>query len=238
MKLLDTLVIVLLGPLLWVQGKYTRIKTPVLPEAAGNRFGLKGEGPLIRLLVVGDSAAAGVGANHVKEALPGRLVEKLSEDRQVFWSLLAQSGLNTEEIHQLLESSDQEHYDTAVISAGVNDVKGLRKVEDWLENIKQVISVLHKKYGVEHVIVSPVPPMHAFSALPQPLRWYMGARAKGFNRRLTQLMESHHTCSLLANDFPLQSEFLAEDGFHPSPKTYEMWADEVTRVINQNTPIS
>ena len=53
----------LLGPALWVQGKYVRRVTPRLPEPPGPRSGHCGQGPQLRLLIAGDSAAARVGAD-------------------------------------------------------------------------------------------------------------------------------------------------------------------------------
>ncbi|MET3217482.1 UNVERIFIED_ORG: hypothetical protein ABIC48_005266 [Burkholderia territorii] len=47
-----------LGPLLFAQGRYVRRVTPRLPEAAGPRDGVAGGGPPLRVLAVGDSAAA------------------------------------------------------------------------------------------------------------------------------------------------------------------------------------
>jgi hypothetical protein len=32
--------------------------------------------------------------------------------------------------------------------------------------------------------LSGLPPMHRFPALPQPLRWYIGSRARDFDRAL------------------------------------------------------
>ena len=58
----ETLAKVLLGPVLLAQGIYTRRMTPRLPEAEGERQGEAGSGDVLRLLIVGDSAAAGVGA--------------------------------------------------------------------------------------------------------------------------------------------------------------------------------
>ena len=49
-----------LAPLLVVQGWYVKRITPRLPEAEGARQGVTGQGQRLRLLVVGDSAAAGV----------------------------------------------------------------------------------------------------------------------------------------------------------------------------------
>jgi len=51
------------GPILWLQGRHVRRVTPHMPEPPGPRAGSVGLAPLIRILVAGDSAAAGVGAS-------------------------------------------------------------------------------------------------------------------------------------------------------------------------------
>ena len=111
-----------LAPLLAAQGFYVRRTVPVLPEPPGSRHGTRGSGPLIRLLILGDSAAAGVGAVSQTEALSGQLVAALAADRQVTWRLIARSGYTT----RGLLSHLQQHplageWDVAVISLGVND---------------------------------------------------------------------------------------------------------------------
>lgn len=65
----------LLGPLLLWQGRRVRATALRLPEAAGPRTA---EGSALRLLIVGDSSAAGVGAAHQDEALAGRLAQALA----------------------------------------------------------------------------------------------------------------------------------------------------------------
>ena len=60
-----------LAPLLWAQGVHTRRKTVVLPEPPGPRSGRTGSGSMLRLLIAGDSAAAGVGVDH-QDQRPGR----------------------------------------------------------------------------------------------------------------------------------------------------------------------
>ena len=58
-----------LGPLLLWQGRAVRARALKLPEAAGPREGREGQGaPALRLLVVGDSSAAGVGVEHLAQA--------------------------------------------------------------------------------------------------------------------------------------------------------------------------
>jgi hypothetical protein len=61
-----------LSPLLVVQALHTRARVPSLPEAAGAREGVLGRGAVaLRLLIAGDSSAAGVGVATQQHALAG-----------------------------------------------------------------------------------------------------------------------------------------------------------------------
>jgi lysophospholipase L1-like esterase len=73
--------------------------------------------------------------------------------------------------------------------------------------------------------------MHHFPALPQPLRSVLGARAKQFNRALEDLLQSQADCQLLAFNLPMQADYIADDGFHPSAVTYGLWADVAAKAI-------
>ena len=68
---------VALAPLLFWQGRRVRAEVPRLPEPEGERSGIAGTGAVLRVLVVGDSAAAGVGAATQAEALSGGLISSL-----------------------------------------------------------------------------------------------------------------------------------------------------------------
>lgn len=184
MSRVETLAKILLGPLLLVQGLYTRRVTPRLPEAEGERQGEAGSGDVLRLLIVGDSAAAGVGAATQGEALSGRLVERLAEDYQVSWKLWARTGLDSQGLLELLEQHAPEPFDVALLSIGVNDVTSSLTLDQWLARQQRLMALLCDTFAVKQVVVSPLPPMHLFPALPQPLRWFLGFRARRFNARL------------------------------------------------------
>ena len=81
-----------LAPLLVAQALHVRRVTPRLPEAEGERCGQLGTGPALRLLILGDSAAAGVGASHQHDALAGQLAKRLAPRYSLAWRLLATSG--------------------------------------------------------------------------------------------------------------------------------------------------
>lgn len=87
-----------LAPLLLAQGCRVRRTTPRLPEAAGLRRGEEGAGPGLRLLIVGDSAAAGVGVATQAQALSGRLLTSLVADFRVRWRLVAATGYTAQDV--------------------------------------------------------------------------------------------------------------------------------------------
>src|SRR5829696_3438739 len=86
-----------LSPLLVRQARRVRQQTPRLPEASGDRTGIEltaDATDLLRLLVVGESTAAGVGVTDLRDALPRQLAVALAARRHcnVAWSMSARTG--------------------------------------------------------------------------------------------------------------------------------------------------
>lgn len=229
----DRLAFVLLAPVLWLQGRYVRRVTPSLPEPIGARTGCDGpnQQPL-RLLILGDSAAAGVGVDHQQQALSGQLVQRLATQRQVHWQLIATTGHTVQQTMAAVSQLDAPAFDVIVISIGVNDVTGLNSTTRWLQQYTQLLHTLQQRFSPTQILCSALPPMHIFPALPQPLRWIMGARAKRFNRHLAALLKPHATARYVISDFPIQADFMASDGFHPSALAYQRWADTLCKHVS------
>ena len=238
MSHIETLAKILLGPLLLMQGLYTRRITPKLPEAEGERQGVAGSGDALRLLIVGDSAAAGVGASTQDEALSGRLVSRLAADYQVSWKLLARSGLDSQALLALLEQHAPEPFDVVLLSIGVNDVTSTLALDQWLARQQRLMTLLCDKFAVKQIVLSPLPPMHLFPALPQPLRWYLGYRARRFNAHLADLAQRVDQCTMLTIRLAPEAGLMASDGFHPGPQIYGQWADDAAEVIDRRFRIS
>ena len=226
-----TLATIGLGPLLLLQGRHVRRVTPRLPEAAGERQGEIGQGPPLRLLIAGDSAAAGVGAELQAQALSGQLAQLLAKDFRVSWTLVATTGHTTAQALQQLRELPPATYDVVVTSLGVNDLTGRTSAGLWLQQQAQLVSLLREQFQAKHILLSALPPMHVFPALPQPLRWYMGAQAQRYNRGLQTWARQHADCEFLAADFPTNLELMASDGFHPGPGAYAVWAEKLAASI-------
>ena len=226
-----------LGPLLLVQGRYVRAVTPRLPEPSGSRSGRTGAGAPLRLLVAGDSAAAGVGATSQDEALCGRLVSELSARRTLDWRLEARTGYTTADAHAHLAALPEDRFDVVVLSLGVNDVtRGIGRSR-WLAGQAALADMLQARFAARAVLFTALPPMHLFPALPQPLRWYLGARALDFNVALADWLPSSPGCYLSAPEFEPASDYIASDGFHPGPAAYAAWAMRIAGDIDRLFPL-
>lgn len=220
-----------LAPLLILQGRRVRRVTPVLPEPPGPRSGCLGSGPELRLLVAGDSAAAGVGASVQSEAVTGQLVRRLSEAHRVDWRLLARTGMAIAELRQMLAETPPLEIDVAIISIGVNDVTGRTTLANWRRDLQAVAGLLRTRHQAQRQIFTSLPPMHHFPSLPQPLRWYLGARARQLDREMLETLAGEPGCEVLRLDTPFESRFMAQDGFHPGEPAHAEWARMAAHLI-------
>jgi lysophospholipase L1-like esterase len=219
---------VALSPLLVAQALRTRAKVPRLPEAAGAREGVHGRGPVrLRLLIAGDSSAAGVGVARQDDALAGQLLPRLAQSlrAQVRWSLLARTGLTTAQTLELLRESTPIAADLAVIVTGVNDVVDQVASTRAVRAREAIANLLRNRAGVQHVVFCPLPPVHQFPSLPQPLRWMAGADARRHNRALRDWVAQRaatlgDVSTLDLAHVPLDRDTMASDGFHPGAPVY------------------
>ena len=220
-----------LAPVLFPQGAWVRRTVPVLPEAPGERRGEIGDGPPLSLLVTGDSAAAGVGAPHQDQALVGRLLASLAPHYRVTWDLQAKSGDKTIDTLARLEALDARPFDVAVTSLGVNDAIAMTTRRDWRRRQARLRELLRDKFEVSQLIISSLPPMHEFPALPQPLRWHIGTRATEFNQDLMADVAADGEAHFVDLRFTADKALMASDGFHPGPGIYAAWAERVAAIV-------
>lgn len=225
------LITIFLAPVFLLEGMYTRHKTPRLPEPEGIRSGKSGRGHKISLLLLGDSAAAGVGVAQQTDALSGRLLAELSPDYCVTWKLDANTGMRSAELIRKVRETPSKKFDYAVLSIGANDVTHGVGMKEWRENVQILLNLLENRFHVRRVFFASIPPMHRFPALPQPLRWWLGEKAMLFNRILEQTALKNKKCTIIKGEIPFEKRYMAEDGFHPSMHAYAIWAVSIAKAI-------
>jgi lysophospholipase L1-like esterase len=220
-----------LSPILFAQGKFVRKTVPRLPEAEGSRNGIDGQGKTLRLLVLGDSAAAGVGVANQNEALLGKTVSQLKTQFEVHWKLIAKIGATSASTLRCLKKMPPEIFDVVLISLGVNDVTGNRSRKAFIEDQNLILQTLRTKFGASLIVVSGFPPVGKFPSLPQPLRWYLGKQSERFDAALESFVKTQTNCEYLKQKIADDPKLMASDGFHPGAEVYSMWAKEAASVI-------
>lgn len=222
-----------LGPILLIQGRRARRRIPRLPEPPGPRAGTVGEGPALRLLIAGDSAAAGVGAASQDEALAGRVLVELAPAFTLDWRLEATTGATTTDTLRRLSGLAPDSFDVLVTSLGVNDVTRDVALDRWLAQQRELRALARARLGVTCMVIAGLPPVDGFPALPQPLRWFLGRRARQFSEALRRELEEERDAHFLDLRFALDPGLMAEDGFHPGPAIYEGWGRRAAAIIRR-----
>lgn len=227
----------LLLPVLFVQGSKVRKNTPRLLEPKGEREGGIGQGKPLSLLILGDSAAAGVGVETQKDALSGAIIQELQNEFFLQWKLHAKTGDTTRQVFHALQHLEERKYDVIVTSISVNDVTKLTSAKSWIQQQKQLFEHIQKRFQPKLIIVSGVPPMQHFPALPNPLAWLFGQYAEQMNQKLQQWLAPQSQFKFLQYDietFQAMNLTMASDGFHPSKEVYEIWGRQIAALVRQS----
>ena len=213
-------------PWLILQGRRTRSTALRLPEAAGDRHGESGVGSPFTLIIIGESPVAGVGVPHHRDGLGPALAAPLATliDRRVHWYCHGSNGIR---IAALLNDPLQElpeRADAVLVMMGVNDTTGLTPVHLWRQHLRRLHQRLYGRFAAP-VFFSAVPPMHHFTALPQPLRAIIGLRARLLDRVLASEFQRLDYGRVEGHGL------LAEDGFHPSADGFRLMGERLAKAL-------
>ncbi|WP_418276714.1 SGNH/GDSL hydrolase family protein [Isoptericola jiangsuensis] len=188
-------------------------------------------GDAVDLLVLGDSVAAGLGAERRKDTLGGRLARALAKKlgRPVRLRVAAVVGAESSALAAQLDGLDDDYRpDVAVVVVGGNDVTHRVPVAVSVGHLVEAVDRLHARGAA--VVVGTCPDLGALRPVPQPLR-VLGARA---SRQLAAAQATAvrragaHAVSLADVVGPFfvtyPEEAFSLDRFHPSAAGYRRTA--------------
>jgi lysophospholipase L1-like esterase len=198
---------------------------------AADRVWKKSYGDPLDLLLLGDSIAAGLGAERRKDTLGGRLARGLARSlrRAVRLRTAAVVGAESSALGAQIEALPDDYApDLAVIVVGGNDVTHRVPVATSVEHLQVAIARLRER-GAE-VVVGTCPDLGALRPVPQPLRG-LGSR---MSRQLAAAQAvaavrcGAHAVSLADVVGPFfitnPEEMFSLDRFHPSALGYKRTA--------------
>lgn len=188
-------------------------------------------GDAIDLLVLGDSIAAGLGAEEPKHTLGGGLARRVAKKtgRAVRLRTAAVVGAETRTLADQIDTLEPDYTpDVAIIVIGGNDVTHLLPVDESVAHLVAAVERLRAQGSA--VVVGTCPDLGALRPVPQPLR-LLGGRASrrlAARQRVAALRAGAHVVSLRHVVGPLfralPQEMFGPDQFHPSTTGYKRTA--------------
>lgn len=243
-------------PLVAWQGQRVRRGSVVLPEAGGPHWGRRepaaadAAGRLSRLVVIGESTAAGVGVVTHEQGMAAVLAADMAEvtGRVVEWAAVGRSGATLRRIrHRLLPAIEAVPggggYDVIVLLAGVNDVLTRRSSDEWADDLVAVVGALVDRLAPEgRLVVSGTPAFADFPSLPWPLSAYLDELGCALDARSAQVCRADERVRWVpARDLlpaagldrrPGDADgWYAADGFHPGEAAYAAWARHLAAAL-------
>ena len=225
------------APFLYLQGQYTRRKVGRLPDAEGETIGKFGEEKeCVKLLAIGESTIAGVGARTHETALTGQFAKHLSNriGKTVEWFAVGRSGITAgETINELIPKIPNEKFDYIMVGLGGNDVLRLSSPRKWRRDMTCVLEILKEKNPSAKIFITNAPAVRLSPVLPQPIKFILGhlsalhdKNTKEFTREMKNVFYYHQPTEVMEGFFA--------DGLHPSEMGYDVWSEAMLNFSIEN----
>jgi lysophospholipase L1-like esterase len=211
-----------------------RIGKPLgeVPPDADRVWRRANEGTPVELLLLGDSIAAGLGAERRKETFGARLAKGIARRtrRPVRLRTAAVVGSESSALAGQLDALPEDYLpDLALIVVGGNDVTHRVPVSTSIEHLTAAIARLRAREVA--VVVATCPDLGALRAVPQPLRSIVGrlSRQLAAAQARAATQAGAHVFSLRRTVGPMflsaPDEMFSLDRFHPSALGYRRTAE-------------
>jgi lysophospholipase L1-like esterase len=219
-----------------------RYAKPTMGLALRTSMGPSGA-PTLRLVLLGDSAAIGVGVEWLSETVGGQLARMLAEgtpdtgERHVLLSSVGVAGSRSTDLAtQVARALLGDKPDVAVVLIGANDATGLRAPEESADHLRAAVRRL-RDAGVE-VVVGTCPDLGATRAIAPPLRQVAGLLGRRMAKAQAKaVIEAGGVVVDLGGEtgavFRADAGTLCYDGFHPSADGYRVWAHALYPAVEE-----
>ena len=227
----------LLLPVYVWQGLQTRRRVERMRPPAGLTSGLYGAGSVeetaVRLLVLGDSSAAGVGVDQIDDSLGPKLAERIVAltGRSVFWRAVgANSAVSAEIRDHVVPNLAREAFTHIVLMIGTNDAKNFHGGRRFKKSFGGLLYALKAKWPEARIVWSPPVDMKRVPALPRGLAHVLELRARIIRKIGARLCAERG--GIVATTLPrVEPAGFSRDGFHASAEGYAYYANHLVSYV-------
>lgn len=216
------------------QGSRVRKRTHRMPPPQSNGYlDFPGKGKAIKLLVIGDSSAAGVGVETIEQSFAGQLPRFLNEftGRPVHTRIAGMNSATSAQIRDYaVPHIEMDGFDYVTLNIGINDAKNFHRGNRFCANFGTLLYALKARLPSAQIIWSGVLDLETVPSLPSPLSRILGIRSRILDRNGRLLCRER---GVLAPDPEWRAipENFSADGFHASEAGYREWAENMARYI-------
>lgn len=232
------LLILPFAPFLYLQGQYVRRKVGLLPDAAGEKTGRYGaDEPGVKLLAIGESTVAGLGAKTHETALAGQFARVLSEKigKSVRWHVIGKNGVTAKRaLKELLpQIPGEEKFDYIIVGLGGNDVLKLSSPLKWRRNMIKVLETLREKHPEAVIFITNVAAVKLSPVLPEPIKFILSRLSQMHNENIKQFVLAFDRVYYYEQPDTVPPDFFS-DGIHPSEAGYKVWSEEIIKTMSRH----
>jgi len=237
--LVSAALILPVSPFLYLQGQYTRRKVGVLPDAQGEKSGIAGNDgePPAKLLVIGESTVAGLGARSHAQALAGRFAEQLNAklSRSVRWHVIGRNGVTAKRtIDELVPMIPDETFDYILVGLGGNDVMRLSSPRKWRRDMTRLLGILRERNPDAVIFITNCPMIKYSPAVPHPIKFLLWELSKMHDANIREFTSDMDRVFYYHQPNGFRVDGFFADGIHPSEQGYADWAEAMMKFFEKN----
>lgn len=206
-------------PFLIAEAKAIRKSKPI-PPAQSNHL-ILGSGDK-KLLIFGESTAAGVGASKPEKTLAGQISLHFGQDSQVI--NLGKNGLQAKDFFNEFGeeiSNFKGHVEGVFLFMGANDCFRLTEPSNYKSLLLEIINHFQKNFSPEWIYLAAIPPVNNFPAFSPRMQFFLRKQRTFLTKKMEEIKEIYPNIIFEEIDLKLSTEFFASDGVHPSDMGYE-----------------
>ncbi len=188
-------------------------------------------------LALGDSTGSGVGASEAGGGYVARLFKRIVTHRpgSKLINLCASGATTSDVLRDQLDSGVRSNPQLVTLGIGINDIGHGLSLEQFSKNYEEILSSL-KNNTQATIVVTNIPDISSAPRIPAGMRTEYHQLIVEYNRRLTAIAAAHGVMvfdiySVTHEQLPSHPEYFSGDGFHPSDKGYELWAQKMWPTI-------
>ncbi|HKO02853.1 MAG TPA: SGNH/GDSL hydrolase family protein [Thermoanaerobaculia bacterium] len=192
-------------------------------------------------VILGDSTAAGVGADY-QQGIAVRTTAELAKTHDVTMTNLGVSGARIHDVLvEQLPRAESLKPDLVLLAVAPNDVTHLTPISSMKRDLLAIVHRLRAANPDVAIVVTGSADMSTPRRIPRLLRGIAGARSRAVNRMFASVANAKRLtfAPIAAETGPLfrkDPSLFGPDRFHPNERGYAVWTAVINKAIASAKP--